>query len=192
MKKMNVLAIGIMALLVCAVGLSVALASDNVKIPAATAVSGIPILESVEVGSHFDNVTYIPITSVGGCDCTNETTEPMSVCPDDVQPIGEKVTDDGTRVTYSISGTLVPNERDRYGSWYFSPCETITISIGWTPPSSSVDIGICEVATGICRYVTCPDGACSHEFHIDNGGYYYAFIRNRGPSTIHYNGYLTI
>ena len=199
MKKKNVLTIGIMALLVCAVGLSVALTSDDVDIPTATAVSGIPILESVEVGSHFDNVTYIPITS-GGCDCVNDgkiiflnetTAEHMSVCPDDVQPIGEKVTDDGTRVTYTIKGTLDNGEPRCYGPWYFSPGEVVTISISWTPTSSSVDVGLLDAA-GTYHYVTCTGGACSHDFHIVTGGDYHVCIRNRGPSTINYNGYITI
>jgi len=197
MKK-NVLAIGIMALLVCAVGLSAALASDNVKIPTAAKVSGIIILEgrSVELGNQTD----APVISVGGCDCVNDgkiiflnetIVEHGSVCLDCVRPIGEKVTDDGTRATYTISGTLAQWERDCYGPWYFSSGEDVTVSISWTPTSSSVDVGLLDSA-GNFYYVTCTGGACSHTFHIVQGGNYHVCIRNRGPSTINYTGYITI
>lgn len=197
MKK-NVLAIGIMALLVCAVGLSVALASDNVTVPPAAKVSEISGSEgqSVELGSRVD----APINSVGGCDCVNDSAtisldetivEHGSVCLDCVRPIGEKVSDDGTRATYSISGTLTPCEMHCYGPWYFSSGEDTTVSISWTPTSSSVDVGLRDSA-GNFYYVTCTGGACSHTFHIVQGGNYHVCIRNSGASTINYNGYITI
>jgi hypothetical protein len=55
-----------------------------------------------------------------------------------------------------------------------------------------VDVGLQSVSTGTYYYVTCTGGACSHTFRVNVGGNYYVRIRNRGPDTINYSGYITI
>ncbi|MEW6446675.1 MAG: hypothetical protein AB1426_01075 [Bacillota bacterium] len=98
----------------------------------------------------------------------------------------------GTLATYYIQGTLNPSESDYYGPWYFSPGETVTVSLSWTPTSSSVDVGLQSASTGTYYYVTCTGGACSYTFQINKGDNYYVRLRDRGPDAIYYTGYLTI
>lgn len=111
--------------------------------------------------------------------------------PSQTQSLGPKG-EAGILATYSINGALTSGASHYYGPWYFSPGETVTISISWTPTSSSVDVGLQSVSTGKYYYITCTGGACSHTFQVNVGDNYYVRIRNRGPYTINYSGYITI
>lgn len=67
----------------------------------------------------------------------------------------------------------------------------MTISISWTPPGSSVDIGL-QSASSIYYYVTCAGGACSRTFQANAGHNDYVRIRDRGSYSISYNGYIAV
>jgi len=166
----------------------------NDTAPTAVPVSNISVTEEQlmdEMSEQLDS----PV-SVEKSVCDNRVipldeaaTKQMAV-PDEAQYLGPKAED--SWATYEISGTLDPDECDWYGPWYFSPGETITISISWTPPTSTVDVGILSASSGIYYYVPCTGGGCSHTFVVNAGDYYYPGIRNEGPHTVRYNGYLTI
>ena len=186
------MAIGIVAMLVLGVGLVAASVSDK-EVPTAVPVSGISVTEKVEVDTQLDSPVSVEksVCNNGVIPLDEAATKQMAV-PDKIQSLGPQVEEVGPLATYEISGTLDPNQCDCYGPWYFSPGETVTISISWTPTSSTVDVGILSASSGIYYYVPCTGGGCSHTFVVNVGGYYYPCICNEGPDTIHYNGYLTI
>ena len=163
------------------------------KVPTAVPVSGISATEKVEIDTQLDSPVSVEksVCNNGVIPLDEAATKQMAV-PDKIQSLGPQVEEVGPLATYEISGTLDPNQCDCYGPWYFSPGETVTISISWTPTSSTVDVGILSASSGIYHYVPCTGGGCSHTFVVNVGGYYYPCICNEGPDTIHYNGYLTI
>lgn len=109
---------------------------------------------------------------------------------DEAKPLGPKG-DVGILATYAINGSLSTDTSDYYGPWYFSPGESVTVSISWTPTDSNVNVGL-EDSAGTYYYLTCTGGSCSKTFQINEGDEFYVRIRNRGPNDINYSGYITI
>ncbi len=194
MKKMKkILAIGIVALLVLGVGLVAGLANDNkVKtlMPVSTEISAIDMVEvDSQPNSPFSLVNSICKSEVVYQDKAD--TKQITISPDMVKALGSKVDEVAPLATYPVSGTLDPNQCHLYGPWYFEQGETARIRLTWSPGSSTLLVGMCDLS-GHCWGREVTGGSCDVTLVCQVSGQYYISICNEGPETIEYSGYITI
>lgn len=190
MKK--ILAISIIAMLVLGVGLVAGLA-DKVETLMPVYSTETSALDMVEVDSQ-PNSSFSLVNSI----CKSEViyqdkadTKQITISPDMVKTPGSKVDEVAPLATYHISGTLDPNQCDCYGPWYFEQGETVRIRLTWSPGSSTLFVGMCDLS-GHCWGEEVTGGSCDVTLVCQVSGLYYICICNEGPETIEYGGYLTI
>ncbi|MCD6455218.1 MAG: hypothetical protein J7K81_00255, partial [Methanophagales archaeon] len=196
MKK-KIWAIGIIAVMVLGVGLAAGLTNGN-KVKALMPASTIEIssLDMVKV-NEVDSQPNSPISLVSSS-CESEVvyqdkaeTKQITISSDMIKALGPKVEEVGTLATYSVSGTLDPNQCHLYGPWYFEQGETARIRLTWSPGSSTLLVSMCDL-NGHCWGGEVTGGSCDVTLVCQTSGQYYVSICNEGPETIEYSGYITI
>ncbi len=113
----------------------------------------------------------------------------QSVKPESEEQITTQ--DAGILTTYQIGGSLAVDKADLYGPWYFTNGKEVSVSLSWTPTSSSIRIGL-QDSSGIIHYVTRSGGSGTVNFTVNEADNYHIVIWNIGPNAINYNGYITI
>jgi len=89
-----------------------------------------------------------------------------------------------------LFGILKPHEYAVY--WLGKLEKSIVMTVVCWKPTSTVEISLCNVATGICQSVTCFGRYCLTTFKAWSKGYYEFIITNLGNTTIVYRGLLLI
>lgn len=167
------------------------------KPPAIVPVSGISITEKElidELNNHPDSPYSVKNS---GCDSKvipqdNADTEQITISPDMIKAIGSKVDEVAPlRATYYISGTRDPNNCHLYRPWYFEQGETARIRLTWSPGSSTLFVGMCDLS-GHCWGGEFTGGSCDVTLVCQESGQYYVGISNKSPETIRYSGYITV
>ena len=136
----------------------------------------------------------------------------MNITPDMIEPLGPEVesevihqdeADETRQINITpdmieelgpnnhISGTLDPNKCRCYGPWNFEEGDTARVKLTWSPGSSTLFVGMCNLS-GHCWGYAVTGGTCDVTLVCPVSGQYYICICNEGSVTIEYDGEIII
>lgn len=88
-----------------------------------------------------------------------------------------------------ISGTLNLNAAHLYGPYWYNARDEVTISITWTPATSTLRIGLTSQQSGIFYDCQVSGGAGTCQLQMNQAGWYYPTVWSLGPATATYSGF---
>lgn len=89
-----------------------------------------------------------------------------------------------------ISGTLNPSAAHLYGPYWYNAGNGVTISITWTPTTSTFRIGLTSQQSGVFYGCQISGGAGTCQLRVNQAGWYYPMVWNLGPATATYSGFV--
>lgn len=90
-----------------------------------------------------------------------------------------------------VSGTLNPNAIHLYGPYWYNAGNVVTISISWTPGTSTFRIGLTSQQSGVFYGCQVSGGAGTCQLRVNQAGWYYPTVWNLGPAAATYSGFVT-